>query len=150
MYIGELGCSLENLKFSELIGTRHFAIFRRRHCEQRHVVDWPRLMVCGISRMSLSNNGRGGQFKNHLTFEVFGPQRFNPYFTCKEEWPVWEGKFDGFGSVNCVTHCKEPRALKRGDPRLIHCSINPQRKFVEISHRSRYWKGRPRNYRGLN
>jgi len=26
----------------------------------------------------------------------------------------------------------------------------PRRKFVEISHRSRYWKGRPRNYRGLN
>jgi hypothetical protein len=25
----------------------------------------------------------------------------------------------------------------------------PRRQFVEISHRSRYWKGRPRNFRGL-
>jgi PAS domain S-box-containing protein len=25
-----------------------------------------------------------------------------------------------------------------------------RREFVEISHRSRYWKGRTRNYRGLN
>jgi len=26
----------------------------------------------------------------------------------------------------------------------------PRRRFIEISHRSRYWKGRPRNYRDLN
>jgi len=25
-----------------------------------------------------------------------------------------------------------------------------RRRFAEISHRSRYWKGRPRNYRSLN
>ena len=26
----------------------------------------------------------------------------------------------------------------------------PRRRFIEISHRSRYWKGRPRIYRDLN
>jgi len=43
----------------------------------------------------------------------------------------------------------EPRAVKRRPkpfPLLNQC----RRKFVEISHRGRYWKGRPRNYRGLN
>ncbi len=43
---------------------------------------------------------------------------------------------------------REPRALKH---RLKPYPLlnQPRRRFVEISHRSRYWKGRPRNYRGL-
>ncbi len=44
---------------------------------------------------------------------------------------------------------KEPRAVKRR-PKAYPLLNQPRRKFVEISHRSRYWKGRPRNYRGLN
>jgi len=43
----------------------------------------------------------------------------------------------------------EPRAVKRR-PKAYPLLNQPRRKFVEISHRSRYWKGRPRNYRGLN
>jgi hypothetical protein len=43
----------------------------------------------------------------------------------------------------------EPRAVKRR-PKPFPLLNRPRRKFVEISHRSRYWKGRPRNYRGLN
>jgi len=43
----------------------------------------------------------------------------------------------------------EPRAVKhRPKP---HPLLNqPRDRFVEISHRSRYWKGRPRNSLGLN
>jgi hypothetical protein len=43
----------------------------------------------------------------------------------------------------------EPRAVKRR-PKPYPLLNKPRRKFVEISHRSRYWKGRPRKYRGLN
>ena len=43
----------------------------------------------------------------------------------------------------------EPRAVKHR-PKPYPLLNKPRRKFVEISHRSRYWKGRPRNYRGLN
>ena len=43
----------------------------------------------------------------------------------------------------------EPRAVKRR-PKAYPLLNQPRRRFVEISHRSRYWKGRPRNYRGLN
>jgi hypothetical protein len=43
----------------------------------------------------------------------------------------------------------EPRAVKRR-PKPFPLLNQPRRRFVEISHRSRYWKGRPRNYRGLN
>ena len=43
----------------------------------------------------------------------------------------------------------EPRAVKRR-PKPHPLLNQPRRKFVEISHRSRYWKGRPRNFRGLN
>lgn len=43
----------------------------------------------------------------------------------------------------------EPRAVKRR-PKPFPLLNQPRRKFVEISHRGRYWKGRPRNYRGLN
>ena len=43
----------------------------------------------------------------------------------------------------------EPRAVKRR-PKAYPLLNRPRRKFVEISHRSRYWKGRTRNYRGLN
>ena len=43
----------------------------------------------------------------------------------------------------------EPRAVKRR-PKPFPLLNRPRRKFVEISHRSRYWKGRPRKYRDLN
>ena len=44
---------------------------------------------------------------------------------------------------------QEPRAIKRR-PKPYPLLNRPRRKFVEISHRSRYWKGRPRNYSALN
>jgi hypothetical protein len=44
---------------------------------------------------------------------------------------------------------QEPRAVKRR-PKPYPLLNQPRRKFVEISHRSRYWKGRPRKYRDLN
>jgi hypothetical protein len=44
---------------------------------------------------------------------------------------------------------REPRAVKRR-PKAYPLLNQPRHRFVEISHRSRYWKGRPRNYRGLN
>ena len=44
---------------------------------------------------------------------------------------------------------REPRAVKQR-PKPHPLLNEPRHKFVEISHRSRYWKGRPRNYRGLN
>ena len=44
---------------------------------------------------------------------------------------------------------QEPRAVKRR-PKAYPLLNRPRRRFVEISHRNRYWKGRPRNYRGLN
>ncbi len=44
---------------------------------------------------------------------------------------------------------QEPRAVKRR-PKAYPLLNKPRRKFVEIAHRSRHWKGRPRNYRGLN
>ena len=43
----------------------------------------------------------------------------------------------------------EPRAVKRR-PKPYPLLNQPRRRFKEISHRSRYWKGRPRNYRTLN
>ena len=43
----------------------------------------------------------------------------------------------------------EPRAVKRR-PKPYPLLNQPRHRFVEISHRSRYWKGRPRNYRSLN
>ena len=44
---------------------------------------------------------------------------------------------------------REPRAVKRR-PKPYPLLNKPRRKFVDISHRGKYWKGRPRNYRGLN
>jgi hypothetical protein len=44
---------------------------------------------------------------------------------------------------------REPRAVKRR-PKPYPLLNQPRHQFVEISHRSRYWKGRPRNYRDLN
>jgi Transposase DDE domain len=44
---------------------------------------------------------------------------------------------------------REPRAVKRR-PKPYPLLNRPRRQFVEISHRSRYWKGRPRNFRELN
>ena len=46
-------------------------------------------------------------------------------------------------------HRSEPRAVKRR-PKPYPLLNQPRRRFVEISHRNRYWKGRPRHYRGLN
>ena len=43
----------------------------------------------------------------------------------------------------------EPSAVKcRSQP--LPLLNKPRRQFVAIFHRSRYWKGRPRNYRGRN
>lgn len=43
----------------------------------------------------------------------------------------------------------EPRALKRRQ-KPFPLLNQPRSLFVEIPHRSRYWKGRPRNFRSLN
>jgi hypothetical protein len=43
----------------------------------------------------------------------------------------------------------EPRAVKRR-PKPHPLLNQPRRRFKEIAHRNRYWKGRPRNYRTLN
>jgi hypothetical protein len=43
----------------------------------------------------------------------------------------------------------EPRAVKRR-PKPYPLLNKPRRQFIEISHRNRYWKGRPRKYPGLN
>lgn len=43
---------------------------------------------------------------------------------------------------------REPRAVKHR-PKPYPLLNKPRRRFVEISHRSRYWKARPRNYRSL-
>jgi hypothetical protein len=43
----------------------------------------------------------------------------------------------------------EPRAIKHR-PKPYPLLNKPRRKFVAISHRNRYWKGKPRNYRALN
>ena len=51
--------------------------------------------------------------------------------------------------VRTAPIAREPRAVKRR-PKPYPLLNQPRRKFVEISHRNRYWKGRPRNYRGLN
>jgi hypothetical protein len=44
---------------------------------------------------------------------------------------------------------RKPRAFKRR-PKPYPLLNKPSRSFVEIQNRSRYWKGRPRNYRDLN
>jgi len=46
-------------------------------------------------------------------------------------------------------HRTEPRAVKRR-PKAYPLLNQPRHHFVEIPHRNRYWKGRPRNYRDLN
>jgi len=51
--------------------------------------------------------------------------------------------------VRCRPNRQEPRAVKRR-PKPYPLLNQPPRRFVEISHRSRYWKGRPSNYRSLN
>jgi hypothetical protein len=43
----------------------------------------------------------------------------------------------------------EPRALKRRHKPFPYLT-KPRRRFRAISHRNRYWKSNPRNYRGLN
>jgi hypothetical protein len=44
---------------------------------------------------------------------------------------------------------REPRAVKHR-PKPYPLLNQPRHRFVEISHPNRYWKGRPRNFRGLN
>jgi hypothetical protein len=51
--------------------------------------------------------------------------------------------------VRLRPHRLEPRAVKRR-PKPYPLLNQPRRRFKEISHRNRYWKGRPRNHRGLN
>jgi len=46
-------------------------------------------------------------------------------------------------------HRREPRALKRR-PKQYPLLTRPRDQFVDVQHRSRYWKARPRNYRALN
>jgi hypothetical protein len=46
-------------------------------------------------------------------------------------------------------HRREPRAVKHR-PKAYPLLNRPRHQFIEISHRSRYWKGRPRKYQGLN
>ena len=46
-------------------------------------------------------------------------------------------------------HRLEPRAVKRR-PKPYPLLNQPRRRFKEVSHRNRYWKGHPRNFRGLN
>jgi hypothetical protein len=43
----------------------------------------------------------------------------------------------------------EPRTVKHR-PKPYPLLNQPRHRFVEISHRSDYWKGRARNYRRLN
>jgi hypothetical protein len=43
----------------------------------------------------------------------------------------------------------EPRALKRR-PKQYPLLTRPRHQFVDVQHRNRYWKSRPRNYRALN
>jgi hypothetical protein len=43
----------------------------------------------------------------------------------------------------------EPRAIKRR-PKPFPLLNKPRRLFKDTSHRNRYWKGNPRNYRSLN
>lgn len=51
--------------------------------------------------------------------------------------------------VPCRPNRREPRALKRR-PKQYPLLTRPRHQFVEVQHRSRYWKSRPRNYRALN
>ena len=44
---------------------------------------------------------------------------------------------------------REPRAVKRR-PKPFPLLTKPRHQFKEIEHRSRHWKGKPRNYRALN
>jgi hypothetical protein len=44
---------------------------------------------------------------------------------------------------------REPRAVKHR-PKPYPLLNRPRHSFIEISHRSDYWKGRTRNYRRLN
>jgi len=46
-------------------------------------------------------------------------------------------------------HREEPRAVKHR-PKPYPLLNRPRRRFKEIPHRNRYWKGNPRNYRRLN
>jgi hypothetical protein len=51
--------------------------------------------------------------------------------------------------VRCRPNRREPRAVKHR-PKAYPLLNQPRRRFIEISHRSDYWKGRARNYRRLN
>ena len=46
-------------------------------------------------------------------------------------------------------HRRQPRAVKRR-PKQYPLLTRPRDRFVEVQHRGRYWKARPRNYRALN
>ena len=43
----------------------------------------------------------------------------------------------------------EPRAVKRR-PKTFPRLTQPRRKYKDVPHRNRYWKGHPRKTRGLN
>ena len=44
---------------------------------------------------------------------------------------------------------QEPRAVKRR-PKAYPLLNRPRRRFLEVAHRNRHWKARPRIYRNLN
>ena len=74
-------------------------------------------------------------------------QARNPKMRCQ----LWEDLLLNLARdlVRYRPNRQEPRAVKRR-PKPYPLLNQPRRRFVETSHRSRYWKGRPRNYRGLN
>jgi len=69
----------------------------------------------------------------------------------KKRRHLWEGLLLNLARdlVPKRSNRTEPRAVKRR-PKAYPLLNKPRRQFVEISHRSRYWKGRPRKYRTLN
>lgn len=69
----------------------------------------------------------------------------------KMRWQLWEDLLLNLARdlVRYRPERREPRAVKHR-PKPYPLLNQPRRQFIEISHRSRYWKGRPRNFRGLN
>lgn len=69
----------------------------------------------------------------------------------KMRWQLWGDLLRNLARdlVPLRPHRQEPRALKRR-PKQFALLNRPRRFFKEISHRNKYWKSNPRNYRRLN
>jgi len=69
----------------------------------------------------------------------------------KLRWQLWQDLLLNLTRdlVPCRPNRTEPRAVKHR-PKPYPLLNRPRRRFIEISHRSRHWKGRTRNSRGLN